>query len=256
MFRVSCAALALAAAAMATMAMADGPQAITNPQWQEKPSGADLQAFYPNRARGEGVNGRATIECTVEATGLLTGCTVVDEAPEGYGFGEATVRASAKFRMHPRTIDGKPVAGAVIRIPMTWSTGSGTLPPRSNTLDPAIVSGEPVVVHRNSAFYPRAAAKAKTDGRAVVECLVTPEHTVADCQTLAAAPANQGFEQAARQRVSALRVPREDRSGETAGRKVRFPVYFKAAESRGGRTTDMIQETQRGIPEPPPPGRE
>ena len=45
------------------------------------------------------------------------------ESPSGMGFGEATVRASSKFRMRPRTVDGAPVEGARVRITLVWNLG-------------------------------------------------------------------------------------------------------------------------------------
>jgi len=42
---------------------------------------------------------------------------------EGMGFGEATIRASSKFRMRPRTVDGAPVEGARVKISLVWNLG-------------------------------------------------------------------------------------------------------------------------------------
>ena len=57
------------------------------------------------------------------ANGSLTGCSVVSESPAGAGFGEATIRAASKFRMRPKTVDGAPVEGARVRVPLTWRLG-------------------------------------------------------------------------------------------------------------------------------------
>lgn len=248
--------LVLMVAAAAGLGLAEAPTAIRDPEWVMKPDGGDLEAYYPDKARKEGVNGRATIECTVEESGNLIDCTVIDEAPVGYGFGEATVRASAKFRMKPRTVNGAPVRGATVRVPIIWSLGSGVLPPRANTLDPRIVAAPPVVIYRNSRFYPRGASEGKVEGRAVVECTVKTDHGVENCTTLAAAPAAQGFEQSALAHVLKLRAPSSDTSGDSAGRRVRFPVFFRPTDSRGSSRVDIRRDGDIGVQPPPPPGRQ
>jgi protein TonB len=78
--------------------------------------------FYPEAAARAGVDGWALIECSVEATGYLRDCTVLDERPGGYGFGAATVRAAGTFRMRPRLHDGRPVDGGTVQIPLRWSS--------------------------------------------------------------------------------------------------------------------------------------
>ena len=96
------------------------PPVITAPQWTRRPDGADLERYFPSMARDWLVNGKAVIECTVVANGTVAGCVARSETPRGWGFGEATVRASSKFRMRPRTIDGAPVEGAQVRITLIW----------------------------------------------------------------------------------------------------------------------------------------
>ncbi len=67
------------------------------------------------------LGGHATITCTALTDGRLDNCHVVDENPVGVGFGAATVRAAAYFRVKPAMKDGKPVAGK-ITIPLRWQT--------------------------------------------------------------------------------------------------------------------------------------
>ena len=99
------------------------PPVITRPDWLSRPSGEDLARFYPDRAREEGVSGRATISCTVTARGGLTGCSVVSETPSGSGFGAATLRAAGRFRMKPKTENGQPVEGGTVKVPLVWQLG-------------------------------------------------------------------------------------------------------------------------------------
>jgi hypothetical protein len=64
--------------------------------WLEQPDASDYVRLYPRRAWDENVSGRATVECIVGDTGRLT-CELIAEDPLGYGFGEATIRASLLF---------------------------------------------------------------------------------------------------------------------------------------------------------------
>jgi periplasmic protein TonB len=94
--------------------------AITNPDWVRKPSGADIERYYPDRAKNLGKEGRAVIRCSVTAQGTLSNCSVVNEDPADFGFGDASIRASVRFKMRPKLSDGRPVEGGVVTIPISW----------------------------------------------------------------------------------------------------------------------------------------
>jgi TonB family protein len=93
---------------------------ITRPEWLEKPTGDDMERFFPAKARAASMSGRATITCTVTAEGLLKGCVATKETPEGYGFGEAAVSLGAIFRLKPKLVDGQPVEGGTITMPIVF----------------------------------------------------------------------------------------------------------------------------------------
>src|SRR5690606_19870328 len=95
------------------------PSVITNPVWREQPNASDFSRYYPERAQEREVEGRATIECIVNADGRLN-CTVTAEDPPGYGFGEATLRVSRHFRIAPATRDGAATSGGRIRRTIRW----------------------------------------------------------------------------------------------------------------------------------------
>lgn len=92
---------------------------ITNPQWLERPEGTDLAELYPTRAVRSGRGGRVVLDCVVRADGRVQ-CSVASEDPPGFGFGEASLRASRLFRMSPQLEDGKPSEGGRVRVPITW----------------------------------------------------------------------------------------------------------------------------------------
>lgn len=98
------------------------PHVVTNPAWAEKPSLSLLQQFYPFRARSGRVEGHVVVRCSVTAEGATEGCQSIAEAPEGYGFGAAALAVSRSFRFRPKLIDGVPVGGASVTIPVNFST--------------------------------------------------------------------------------------------------------------------------------------
>jgi protein TonB len=93
---------------------------ITKPDWARKPTADDMARYYPDRAQRMEVAGRATIACTVTAKGSLEGCSVVSENPADYQFGDAALKLSKLFRMKPKTLDGAPVDGGQITIPIVF----------------------------------------------------------------------------------------------------------------------------------------
>lgn len=99
--------------------------AVVKPHWSRMPDGADFAHFYPARARAEGVGGMAVMRCRVGRTGALFACAIMREAPQGQGFGEATLQMAPLFQMRPGSVNGTPVAGAIIHIPVRF-----VLPPR------------------------------------------------------------------------------------------------------------------------------
>lgn len=118
MFRMMAAALA------AALIFAGAAMAQTNPDWLEKPDGATLGAVYPKFAQFIGVEGRALISCKVARTGRLDNCVVVNETPEGLGFGKAALDLVPYFRMAPGTAGGSAQEG-IVRIPIRFALPPG-----------------------------------------------------------------------------------------------------------------------------------
>lgn len=100
------------------------PSVITNPQWIQRPNGRDYARFYPSRALEREQEGRVRLACIVDAEGRLS-CTVVDEDPSGWGFGNAAIQISRQFRMQPRLENGQPTAGGTYNFSIPFRLDDG-----------------------------------------------------------------------------------------------------------------------------------
>ena len=115
------AALALGWAWSAAAQDVPAKSVIVNPTWARQPTADELVNAWPSLATEKRVTqGRAVIACIVDIKGQLQNCSVRQEDPADSGFGQAALDLSVSMLMTPKTVDGKPVGGARIAVPINF----------------------------------------------------------------------------------------------------------------------------------------
>ena len=84
---------------------------IKRPDWAALPPTPE----FPDRAREAGRSGKVWVRCTVMSGGQLVNCSLENERPHDYEFGEALLKGTKDMRMNPMTVNGEPVDGAEVR---------------------------------------------------------------------------------------------------------------------------------------------
>ncbi|MGH6951917.1 MAG: TonB family protein, partial [Vitreimonas sp.] len=92
---------------------------LSDVRWVREPGARDFARFYPHRALDQGRSGRVVLDCTITARGALD-CSVAEENPPGWGFGDAAVNIARQARVEPTTRDGRSVAGEHLRLPLQF----------------------------------------------------------------------------------------------------------------------------------------
>ena len=233
----------IGAAASSAQTPARPEPVITNPNWIKKPSADDLAAVWPAEARARGVDGRAVISCEVSAEGTLRRCVVAAETPPGSGYGFAALALAPQFLMSPRTVNGAPVAGGTVRIPITFKTvgPSGS----TRTRAPAPPEGDRYVTAPRwiaaptraqvAAAYPARSRQRAEGGRVSLDCGVTPEGRLRDCRVVHQDPKGSQFGRAAQALAPLFQMePVRDESGAVPRFvRVRVPLTFSPERDDG-----------------------
>ena len=101
---------------------------LVQPALVTAPTRAQIQAAYPVRALADQIDGAAILDCLVTDRGLLAKCVITGETPVGYGFGAAALDLVGDFVLKPRLIDGDPIGGAEVRVPVEFQAHDPSAP--------------------------------------------------------------------------------------------------------------------------------
>jgi hypothetical protein len=219
---------------------------VTNPKWLKKPSEADLERFWPAGARG--MSGLAKIQCIVTSRGLLDKCEVVEETPPEHGFGGAALLLAPLFVMQPRMVDGVPVSGAGVIIPIRFKLeGAGTMDgPQTRVANNLPWRAVPSAADMAAAF-PAQAAGHEASGHVVLRCRMAGDGGLKGCEVATEEPRGEGFGQAARNLAKAFRVADEVvQSKPMQGVYVDVPFDFRDPRRPGPSVEVNDPEWQRG----------
>ena len=95
---------------------------VEKPDWIVRINPERVVALYPAAAADAGVKeGVGVADCLVAPDGKMTDCKVASETPVGLGFGRSAVMALSLMQMDPWTPEGRPVAGARVKVPVQFS---------------------------------------------------------------------------------------------------------------------------------------
>ena len=226
-----------------------GGHVITNPSWLAIPNGDQMAAVWPRL--GQATSGMGKIRCKVAVSGALTGCTLIAEDPPGVGFGAAALLLAPTFQLRPRLIDGKPVSGAEVVIPIRFeSRGGNPGGQRVNMMPWAPWLRTPSIAEVRAA-YP---AKALADGvRGLVSfrCALTLKGGLRDCDPTQITPEGRGFADSARKLLDRFQADMGPSTPESIrSLRVVLTVRFSDHAADPGAPFDLTQPDWLVAPDP------
>jgi len=177
---------------------------------------------YPKKAIEKGAQGGALVEYTVDANGNTKDIVLIAEIPEGYGFGEALIKAAERYKYKPRKINGKPVEVTGVRTSTYFSINGDPPPivvqylaafsepdlnnPEGNFFgleaDGKTFNSEKYLPVYTPLFeYPKKARKEEIYGKVKLQFTVKSDGTVANIVILEESPKGYGFGKTAKKVV-------------------------------------------------------
>ena len=95
------------------------PPMVVQPSWIQTPTGDDIGRVTPY-LESPPAEVQVLMACRITGAGRLEACSIRSETPAGLGYGAAAVALAPAFRMPDVDMDGRPVAGRMVQIPIIW----------------------------------------------------------------------------------------------------------------------------------------
>lgn len=92
---------------------------VTQPAWTQRPTAEDMGLVTPDLEHPP-AEVRVLMVCRITPEGGLEACSIKSEDPPGLGYGAAVLALAPKFKMPAMDLDGRPVAGRTVQIPVLW----------------------------------------------------------------------------------------------------------------------------------------
>jgi len=203
---------------------------IANPDWMRKPTQDEMRQFWP---AASGVSsGKVVVTCVVSSRGLLERCALDNETPTGHGFGSAALAMSSIFVMRPMTVDGLPVGGSEVSIPISFEGGAQMASPIGvrSVLRAAPWSAVPTTDQVSQAF-PKAAIGKVRSAHVVLRCALKADGRLTDCETVSESPEGRGFARAAMSLSKDFHVLGDAKAA--AGKDLEIDVPFDFEDPQG-----------------------
>lgn len=222
---------------------------VAAPYWAQSPSVEDMARVYPDEARAQGLGGRAMLDCGFLPSGQTTDCKVVQESPEGQGFGAAALSLAPPIVMGQTTRSTPRFAGGRARIPFVWRMAAcpALLSPAADSAPPATVEvrswsmpspliTRPDWVRKPSSddmarFYPDRASRNGIHGKTAMTCRVTSRGSLTACEIVSETPEGEDFGAATLKVADKFRMrPMTDDCVSVEGATVRIPLIWSPSE--------------------------
>jgi hypothetical protein len=187
---------------------------ITNPDWLRLPTQDELARYFPAGAHG------------VATRGLMDNCQATSETPTGHGFAQAAVAMTELFMMRPMTVDGLPVGGGAINIPIKFEAGSS-----GNATTVRVVSAAPWFAAPTStdmsAAFPKGAIGKIDSAHVILRCSLNGKGRLQACDTLSESPKGHGFASAAQSLLKDFQVITDAKTDHYGDLRIDVPFDFR-----------------------------
>ncbi|HEV2532299.1 MAG TPA: TonB family protein [Phenylobacterium sp.] len=220
--------------ALATAAAAEPPTIVAgfrpifiNARRDAAPKPGTVAALYPEKARTAGIEGRVMLHCQIRPEGRVSDCTVVEEDPADWGFGDVALRTSSLIRQPVPTKDHKVATHGVAVVNYNFTLGDHG--PSAETISQGRWEQKPGAAEL-SAVYPWLAQREFVEGFALIGCKVTADGLLEHCRTNVEEPSNFGFGAAALSLMGKFKLRATMADGtavKLAGGEVRVPFLFR-----------------------------